>query len=222
VSPAPTLQVEQFEPAYVVPEGVARATEFGKRYLDRKDREWHKFGAVLRDIGKLMIAERLTWNETKKLHKLEGIPVAVTSGLSQYAQGMLIDHVNGKTSFTMPTKSSLGLWTSAVTVASTGSTAGELTYTTYARVASDGTGGTWASGWSAGSAADPTVAQNASTITFAADTAGGGTVTYFLVCNAQTTGSALWYGTVTSVVISTTQTPPTVASGALQVSLTGT
>jgi hypothetical protein len=60
---------------------------------------------------------------------------------------------------------------------------------------------------------------NSSAITFAAITAGSATVIGWALCDALTVGNVLAWGTATSTVISATQTPPTIAIGALVVSL---
>ncbi len=93
--------------------------------------------------------------------------------------------------------------------------ANEASYTGYARTAST---------MGAASAATPSVATNSATITFPNCTGGTSTLLGFINADSATAnaGNALWYGTLTSTVISTTQTPPTIAAGALSLSMTGT
>jgi hypothetical protein len=172
----------------------------------------------LGQIARTVEEEIELWASMEKALKDEGVPTAITSGVSQYGMGKLIDHLNGKTSFTMPTTVALGLWTVAPSSTSTGALASEAGYTGYARVTIA------AAGFNAATAATPSVATNASTITFGNCTASTSTLAGFLVCDSATTGAgnALWYGTLTSVTISTTQTPPTVAAAALSLSMTGT
>lgn len=135
------------------------------------------------------------------------------SGFSQYAESHIVDHANGKTSWTMPTHSYLALCTTVPTSTSTGSTIVEAGYTGYARAQVDGN-------WTAATAATPSVGVNTSTITFAACTGSTSTIIGFALLDALTTGNMIWWGTVTSTVISTTQTPATVAASALTTSLT--
>lgn len=143
-----------------------------------------------------------------------GVPLlAGGSGFSQYAESHIVDHANGKTSWTMPTGSYMALCTATVTSTSTGSTITEANYTGYARYNNS-------TNWSAATAATPSVGSNTATMTFAACTSGQSTVTYFALCDAATLGNMIWWGTLTSTTISTTQTPATVAAGVLQVSLT--
>ena len=158
------------------------------------------------------------WAAMEQALKDEGVPTAITSGVSQYGMSHLIDHIDGKTSFTMPATVAMGLWTVAPTSTSTGASANESAYTGYARVTLAG------SAFNAATSATPSVSTNASTITFGACTAGTSTLLGFMLIDNATIGSgnALWYGTLASVTISTTQTPPTVASGVLSLSMTGT
>ena len=57
-------------------------------------------------------------------------------------------------------------------------------------------------------------------ITVPAVTSGGGTVTFWMLASsASGAGDNICWGTATSTVISTTQTPPTVAIGGLVITL---
>lgn len=57
-------------------------------------------------------------------------------------------------------------------------------------------------------------------VTFAAVASGGGTVTYWqLASSSSGAGDTIVWGTATSTVISSTQTPPTVAIGGLVITL---
>jgi hypothetical protein len=94
---------------------------------------------------------------------------------------------------------------------STAATAGELTYTTYARQSVSST--------NMSPAASGSVTNDVA-ITFPAVTAGGGTVTFWMLCSSSSgAGDNICWGTATSTVISTTQTPPTVAIGGLVITL---
>ena len=142
----------------------------------------------------------------------------ITNGISQYGMSHLLDHINGKTSFTMPATVAMGLWTAALSSTSTGATASEAAYTGYARQTIAG------AGFNAATAATPSVSTNNGAITFPACTGGTSTLIAFMLADSATigAGNALWYGTLTSTVISTTQTPPTVATTAMSLSMTGT
>lgn len=163
------------------------------------------------EYGREWMRERRPWCS---MAEGIGIPViAGGSGFSQYAESHIIDHANGKTSWTMPTHSYLALCTTVPTSTSTGSTIVEATYTGYARAAVDGN-------WTAATAATPSVGVNTATITFAACTGSTSTLLGFGLCDALTTGNLIWWGSLSSTVISVTQTPATVAASALSVSLT--
>ena len=96
------LHAEEFEPALLHQEGPARLTEWGKRYMSARMEQIDKCWGVMRDIMDLAHAEQWKWAAIECALAAEGVPTAVTSGLSQYAMDNLLPHVNGKTSFTMP------------------------------------------------------------------------------------------------------------------------
>jgi len=127
---------------------------------------------------------------------------------SDYLENKILDHVFGDGSFTMPAAVYLALCTAVPTDASTGSTITEATYTGYARkqVA--------ASDMSAASGGSKT---NSAAITFADCTAGTSTVIGWALCDASTAGNVLYWGTVTSKVIDTSNTPATIPIGGLVV-----
>lgn len=134
------------------------------------------------------------------------------ASFSDYAENKVLDHVLGKTSFTMPTTVALALCTVVPTDASTGATITEANYTGYARkviAAADL------------NAASSGSSSNANAITFAACTGGSSTIIGWAILDNSTTGAGnvLVWGTCTSTVISTTQTPATIAVGGLVVTL---
>lgn len=136
-------------------------------------------------------------------------PIAGGSGFSQYAETHILDHAHGKTSWTMPATPFLRLLTVVPTSASTGSTITDATYTGYAGLSVPG------SSWAAAVAATPSAAQTNTILTFAACTGGSSTIIAWALTDAATAGNVIEWGTCTSTVISTTQTPATIASGAL-------
>lgn len=136
------------------------------------------------------------------------------AGFSDAFEKLLIDHATGKTSYTSPTVNGqyLALVTTAVVDSDTGSTITEANYTGYARkqvVPADMTA-------AAGTTAE---AHNNTSEAFAACTAGSSTIIGWALCTASSAGTVTWYGTCTSTVISTTQTPATVAAAALSLGL---
>lgn len=127
---------------------------------------------------------------------------------SDYLENKVLDHCLGDGSFTMPAAVYLALCTVVPTDASTGATITEANYTGYARkqiAASD---------LSAAASGSKT---NSAAITFADCTAGSSTVVGFAIVDASTNGNVLYWGTVTSKTIDTSNTPATVAIGALVV-----
>jgi hypothetical protein len=196
-------------------------TEYGKRWLNDTWTELERHRDVLLDVAQLAEHDAQMWDEIERILREEGALVAaISSGVSQYAMSRIVDHLNGKTAFTMPSvcAMALGIGT-APTSTSTGVLgANEANYTGYGRQSIA------AAGWNAATAATPSVGTNAGIITFGACTGGTSTLIGFILSDSATVnaGNALWYGTLTSTVINTTQTPPTIAAGALSVSATGT
>lgn len=147
-----------------------------------------------------------------------GIPcIAGGSGFSTYAEQKAVNHANGQATWSAVAGSYLALITTTIpTATSTGSSITEATYGGYAR---QSVGGNWtAAALTAG--VPPAVGVNTATITFAACTSSTSTLIAFALCDAITVGNMIWWGTLSSTVISVTQTPATVAAGVLQTSLT--
>lgn len=127
---------------------------------------------------------------------------------SDYLENKDLDHNLGKTSFTMPASVYLALCTVAPTDSSTGSTITEATYTGYARKQVLAASLNAASGGSSTNSAD---------IVFADCTAGSSTIVGWSLCDASTAGNSLYWGTVTSKTIDTSDTPATVKASALTI-----
>jgi hypothetical protein len=137
-------------------------------------------------------------------------PMLGGASIGNAVENKVLDHLVANATYTAPTPS-LGLWTSTVDDTSTAATAGELTYTTYARQSISST--------NMSPAASGSVTNDVA-ITFPAVSAGGGTVTFWMLCSSSSgAGDNICWGTATSTVISTTQTPPTVAIGGFIITL---
>lgn len=134
--------------------------------------------------------------------------------LSEYAEAKVLELVVGKTAFSTPT-TYLALVTTVPTSTTTaGSSLAEATYTGYARLAT-------ASGWAAATQAAPSTIFNSTALTFAACTSGSNIITGFALCDASTVGAGnvLCWASCASTTISTTQTPPTFAANAIELTL---
>ena len=217
------MHTERFEPVMLNPAGVAQLTEYGKHFMSRRLEQIEQHWPVLHDVLKLAHKEQQRWPAIHAALQIEGVPTAISSGLSAFAMTSLIDHVNGKTSFTMPTTIAMSMSTGTAPTVSTTGANGDNTgqYTGYTRLTFTTTN------WVAASGTNPAAAtySSAGVVTFPACTGGSPvTETGFIIADSATlnSGHALWYGTLASVVISPTQTPPTLAQNALTVSLNGT
>lgn len=109
----------------------------------------------------------------------------MAGSLSDYLENKLLDHIRGKTSYTMPTVY-VGLFTAAPSDSGGGT---EVSGGSYARKST--AGADWAAA-SGGSGA------NANDITFAAASASWGTVTHFGLFDASSGGNLLAWGSLTT------------------------
>jgi hypothetical protein len=128
---------------------------------------------------------------------------------SDYAELKVLDHMFNDGTFTAAAVY-LSLDTVIPTDASTGATLTEANYTTFARLAIG------AADMSAAAAGSKT---NTAAFTFAACTAGSSTIVGFAILDSITLGAGNihYWGTTTSKVIDTSNTPPTIAIGGLVV-----
>lgn len=126
---------------------------------------------------------------------------------SNYAEAALVDHILGKTSYTMPT-AYVALCTAAPTDTDTGSTITESAYTSYARVST--AGADW-NAYASGSA------DNANAITFPKCTGGTSTITHFAIVDASSAGNLLLYGALDSSLAVSNNITPEFAAGTLTV-----
>jgi hypothetical protein len=135
------------------------------------------------------------------------------ASLSDATEVAILEHMNGKATSELITPVYLALCTVVPTDASTGTSITEANYTGYARKKVE------AADWAAAVSGSPTSQANANVLTYAACTAGTSTVIAWALCTLLTLGRITFWGTATSTVISTTQTPATVAAGLLSTTL---
>lgn len=132
------------------------------------------------------------------------------ASFSDYWENAVLDATFGDPDVTITAPTYLALCTTVPTDTSTGTTIVEANYTGYARKSIA------AADMSAAASGSKT---NSGAITFAACSAGSSTITGWALCDAATVGNVLCWGTATSTVISTTQTPATIAVSGLVVTL---
>lgn len=116
------------------------------------------------------------------------------STYSDYLENKVLEHITGKTSYTMPAVY-VALFTANPTDAGGGT---EANYGSYARVATSGS--TW------GAASGGSITNSGAAITFPACTSGTNTITGFGAFDASSGGNLLWYGTC-SLAVSSGITP---------------
>jgi hypothetical protein len=136
------------------------------------------------------------------------------SGFSQNYATKVLEYITKKKALTEPT-TWLALCTVVPTNASTGATITEANYTGYARKEVP------AAEWEAAVAGTPSSIANEKSFTFAAVTAGTSTIIGWALCDNATTGAGniIMWGTAASTVLSTTQSPATVAAKVLSLTL---
>jgi|HubBroStandDraft_6_1064221.scaffolds.fasta_scaffold00417_6 hypothetical protein len=136
------------------------------------------------------------------------------SGFSQAYATKTLEHVSGKKELAKPTMW-LALLTVVPTNASTGATITEATYTGYLRKEVP------ASVLNSAVAGTPSSINNKEAFTFAACTGGSSTIIAWAACDSSETakGNVIMWGTAASTVISTTQTPASIAAEVLSLTL---
>ena len=109
---------------------------------------------------------------------------------SDYLENEILDDIFGNAAYSVPATLYIGLWTSALSDSSTGSTAGEVSGGAYARVSMTNNSTNWP-------AASSGAKANGTAITFPQATGSWGTVTYFCILDASTAGNILGWGALT-------------------------
>jgi hypothetical protein len=142
----------------------------------------------------------------------------LVNGMASFSDArelLVLDHITGKASLTAPTNTYLALCTTVPDDTKTGATIVEATYTGYARKTIA------AADWRSATGTSPAKSTNLNALTFAACTSGTSTIIGWALCdNASTSAGGVWvWGTCTSTVISTTQTPATIAVDGLEIDL---
>ena len=130
-------------------------------------------------------------------------------GMGNAVELKVLEHIVGKTSYTMPSGLLLALTTAVVVETDTGLTITRAAYTGYADKSVAGSD--WGNATSPGGVG--TIA-NVNAITFAACTAGTSTLAGWALLSGAG-GDVIIFGTLASLVVSATQTPVNFAAGAL-------
>ena len=131
----------------------------------------------------------------------------MAGSFADYLELKILDHITGKTSYTMPT-AYVGL--STADPLDTAAGLAEPSGNGYARVATDG------DDWNAAASG---ATSNANAITFPTASGSWGTVTHFALFDAATSGNMLAHGALDSSQAITTNQIPRFAVGALDITL---
>ncbi len=127
----------------------------------------------------------------------------MAGGLSSATAQAIWNEIFGATNFTADANLFAGLWTTALTVTSTGSSGTEASYGTYARVSI--TNNTTNFPVSTGSA--PTTGSNGTAITFSTSTSSTNTIISGALLSASSAGTIRAWGDISSTVINVGDTP---------------
>lgn len=146
---------------------------------------------------------------------IEKIPPRIAGGasFSDAYETKLLEHLTGKVELALVTATWLALTTVVPTDSSTGSTITEATYTGYGRKEIK------PADFNAAVSGNPSSIKNGKEEVFAACTGSTSTIIGWALCDKSTTGNVIMWGTCSSTVISTTQTPATVAVEAISLTL---
>lgn len=166
--------------------------------VDWRDRLGRPVEPVLDARGHLRFVPR-----AKTLRDL----VLWASGKSNYFISKVENQVWNATAYSFPGTLYFALWTATLSATSTGSTAGEASYTGYARVGM--TANTTNFPLSSGGSA----ITNAVAITWPSNSGSNQTMTYAAVLDSVTTGQILYWGSITSTTVNTGDTPQVAVSG---------
>lgn len=161
----------------------------------------------LSDYGRELFEE-----ETDLLPAARFIQSLTNASWSDYAEGKILEHFMPKASYTFLSTLWVALCTVTPTDASTGVSITEAGYTGYARKSFTATALGAATGTS------PTEIKNSGeALTFAECTASSSTIIGFCVVDksVKSEGNSIGWGTVTSMVISTSATPASIATNSL-------
>jgi hypothetical protein len=110
----------------------------------------------------------------------------MASGFSDYFENKVVGYFFGSVAYSVPSTYYVGLWTSSLSDASTGSSAGEPSGNSYARVSVTNNSSNF-------DAASSGATANTNLITFPMATGSWGTVTYVGICDASTGGNLIAY-----------------------------
>lgn len=133
----------------------------------------------------------------------------MASGKANYWAKKIADFTYSAASTTSPATIYFALWTSALSASSTGSTAGEASYTGYARVAVTNN----ATNFPAATGSTSASKSNANAITFPQNTGSGQTQVAAATADASSAGNLIHWGDITSTTINANDTPQINASG---------
>lgn len=130
------------------------------------------------------------------------------AGASDYLEEKILDHLLGRTTYTAPATLYIGLWTTVLDDAATGSTAGEVSGSGYARQAVANTSANWPSP-SAGSR------HNANAIAFGQAQSVWGTVASVAVLDASSGGNVMFHQALSPRIFIDTYDPVTFRTGSV-------
>lgn len=110
----------------------------------------------------------------------------MASGFSDYFEEKVLGYLFGNVAYSLPSTYYVGLWTATLSDASTGSTAGEPSGGSYARVSVSNNTSNF-------DAVSGGATANTNLITFPMASASWGTITYVGICDASTAGNLIAY-----------------------------
>lgn len=146
------------------------------------------------------------------------VEITASTGLSNYFANGFLDRMFRNQAFTV-SANYVALVTATPTDASTGSSITEPSGNNYSRKQINTAGGA-SPAWSAVTGTTPTTLANNQVATFATPSGSWGAITYWVLCDASTTGNALAYAAVTTQTPISGDTVQMAAAGGVTVTLT--
>lgn len=166
--------------------------------IEWRDRHGRRVDLTM--VGGALVARRLYRRGFKDF-------VVWASGKSNYLISKLLNQFWNAAAYSFPGTLYAALWTATLSASSTGATAGEASYSGYARVAVTANTTNFPTSSSGASI------QNATAITFASNGGSLQTMTFFAILDAATTGNLLYWGSITSTAINPGDTPQVNVNG---------
>lgn len=146
------------------------------------------------------------------------VEITASNGITNYAANGFLDRMFRNQAFTV-SANYVALVTATPGDTSTGSSITEPSGNNYSRKQINTVGGA-SPAWSAVTGTSPTTLANNQTVTMATPSGSWGTITHMVICDASTTGNALFYGDVTDNAVAASDVVSFASAGGITITMT--